>query len=95
MKRKKKSLEVKRWLEMTAIMAQREVGKYDVLKNVPITNIQFYKKKLLIIINGGYGKRKKWRESLLRHLGLVWFGFFHHSISVTHHSSLITHHSSL
>ena len=86
---------MKRWLEMTAIMAQREVGKYDVLKNVPITNIQFYKKKLLIIINGGYGKRKKWRESLLRHLGLVWFGFFHHSISVTHHSSLITRHSSL
>ena len=45
---------------MTAIMAQREVGKYDVLKNVPITNIQFYKKKLLSFINGSYGKCKKW-----------------------------------
>ena len=96
MKRKKKSLEVKRWLEMTAIMAQREVGKYDVLKNVPITNIQFYKKKLLIIINGGYGKHKKWRGKFTPTLRpcLVWF-FFHHSISVTHHPSLITRHSSL
>ena len=66
------------------------------MKNVPITNIQFYKKKLLIIINGGYGKHKKWRGKFTPTLRpcLVWF-FFHHSISVTHHSSLITRHSSL
>ena len=80
---------------MTAIMAQREVGKYDVLKNVPITNIQFYKKKLLIIINGGYGKRKKWRGKFTPTLRpcLVWFFSslnFRHSSLITHYSSLIT-----
>ena len=46
---------------MTAIMAQRKVGEDEILKDAPVANIQFYKNKSLTIINGSYGKRKKWR----------------------------------
>ena len=37
-------LKVKRWLEMAAIKAQREVGEDDVLKNVPVTIFNFIRK---------------------------------------------------
>ena len=39
------------------------------------------------------GYEIKTRTSWARILGIVWFVFFHHSISVIHHSSPITHHS--
>jgi len=42
-------------------MTQRKVGEDDVLKDVSIAKIQFYKKKLSTVINGSYGKCKKWR----------------------------------
>ena len=53
---------------MTAIMAQRKVGEDEILKDAPVANIQFYKNKSLTIINGSYGKRKKWRGKFTRHL---------------------------
>ena len=37
-------LKVKRWLEMAAIKAQREVGEEDVLKNVLVTIFNFIRK---------------------------------------------------
>ena len=61
-------------MKTTAVMTQRKVGEDDVLKGVPIAKIQFYKKKLLTVINGSYGKCKKWREKFTQTLNchVLW-----------------------
>lgn len=55
-------------------MAQTTVGEDNVLKDTLVANIQFYKKKLLTIINRSYGKRKKWREKFTQTLNchILW-----------------------
>lgn len=51
-----------------------KIGEDEVEENAPIGNIQFYKKKLLSVINGSYGKRKNGGGSLLRHLTAMFCG---------------------
>ena len=49
---KKISLGVKIWLKETVIMVQRKVEEDDVLQNVPIANIQLYKRSYYQLLMG-------------------------------------------